>query len=47
LVYSDDENVDLTELKLPVLKETTLYNIYGDSKDILVEFKNNDFNVVL
>ncbi|MBR3263651.1 glucosyltransferase domain-containing protein [Candidatus Saccharibacteria bacterium] len=45
LVY--DESVDLVSMGLPMLKETALYNIYGDSKNILVEFKDkHDFNVV-
>lgn len=45
LIY--DEGVDLTDKDLPVLKETVLYNIYGDEKFILVEFKGeNEFNVI-
>ncbi len=45
LVY--DENADLVNMGLPILKETALYNIYGDSENILVEFKDeHDFNVV-
>lgn len=43
LVY--DEKV-MIESNLPMLKETTLYNIYGDEKYILVEFKGERvFNV--
>ena len=45
LVY--DEAVDISEIKLPLLKETVLYNIYGDKKNILVEFKGEKaFQVV-
>ena len=45
LVY--DENINLTEMDLPILKETALYNIYGDEKYVLVEFKGEQvFDVV-
>lgn len=38
LYYSEEE--DLTEKDLPILKETVLYNIYGDDSSVLVEFKD-------
>lgn len=45
LVY--DENNMVMEVDLPVLKETVLYNIYGDEGHILVEFKGERaFNVI-
>ena len=43
LVY--DPNVDLTNNNLPVLKNTALYIIYGDSDNILVKFKGEEFNI--
>ena len=35
-----DEGDDLTAKDLPILKETVLYNIYGDDSSVLVEFKD-------
>ena len=43
LVY--DPNVDLTNEDLPILKETTLYIIYGDAGNILVKFKGKEFDI--
>ena len=43
LVY--DKDLDLTDKKLPVLKETALYIIYGDSDSILVKFKGKEFEI--
>ena len=45
LVYDEQKNI--SEMNLPKLKETVLYNIYGDKEHILVEFKGkNPFNLV-
>ena len=45
LYYSEEE--DLKTKDLPLLKETVLYNIRGDEKNILVEFRDTrKFNVV-
>lgn len=43
LVY--DPNVNLTNKDLPILKETALYIIYGDTESILVKFKGEEFNI--
>ena len=43
LVY--DPNVDLTSKNLPVLKDTALYIIYGDTENILVKFKGEEFGI--
>lgn len=41
------EGDDLKEDELPILKETVLYNIYGDREKILVKFKgDNPFQVI-
>lgn len=42
-----DEQVNIKEMDLPKLKETVLYNIYGDEKNILVEFKAKETFEVL
>ncbi|MBQ9484850.1 glucosyltransferase domain-containing protein [Candidatus Saccharibacteria bacterium] len=45
LVYDEQKNI--SEMNLPKLKETILYNIYGDKEHILVEFKGeNPFNLI-
>ncbi len=36
----NDFGVNLDSLNLPLLKETMLYDIFGDEKNILVKFKN-------
>lgn len=36
-----DENDDLTTKKMPVLKDTVLYDICGDKDGVLVKFKNS------
>lgn len=42
-----DEQKNLSEMNLPKLRETVLYNIYGDKEHILVEFKGeNPFNLI-
>lgn len=38
-------NIDLDEASLPKLKETVLYNIYGDEDGILVKFKGEEFGL--
>lgn len=43
LVFDQDAN--LAEKNLPVLKDTTLYIIYGDTENILVKFKGKEFNI--
>lgn len=43
LVY--DPNVDLTNKNLPVVKETALYIIYGDTESVLVKFKGEEFGI--
>lgn len=43
LVY--DPNVNLVNSDLPVLKDTALYIIYGNSDSILVKFKGEEFNI--
>ena len=44
LVYRVDTALD--EGDLPKLKETVLYDIYGDEEGILVKFKGEDFGIV-
>ena len=43
LVY--DPNINLVNSDLPVLKDTALYIIYGNSDSILVKFKGEEFNI--
>lgn len=38
-----DPSVDLVSADLPMLKETALYNIYGENNGLLVEFKGESF----
>ena len=37
-----DPNVNLKEMNLPILKETVFYDIKGNEKYILVEFKDSN-----
>jgi len=43
IVY--DPNINLANNNLPVLKDTALYIIYGDSDSILVKFKGEEFGI--
>ncbi len=43
LVYNGD--LDISDWGLPLMKETVLYNVYGDSKGVLVEFKGEEFGL--
>ncbi len=42
-----DQNINLLEKNLPILKETALYIIYGDVEGILVDFKGVSFSEVV
>lgn len=43
LAYNPD--MDLKQQNLPKLKETALYNIYGNNRGVLVEFRGEDLGI--